>query len=83
MKVRRTSRYSTATSRPLYRAIEELELVTGGTESWEGCSSSTGAEAALPSLESNEGELGKPGGAGADTNPPEDQGDAAERVEVA
>jgi len=41
--------------------------------------------AAPPSPESNEGELRKQGAnnPGADTNPPEDQEDAVERVEVA
>src|SRR5207249_3054344 len=45
---------------------------------------STDAEAAQPSPESNERELGKQRGnnPGADTNPPEDQQDAVERVEV-
>jgi len=43
------------------------------------------AGAAPPSPESNEGELRKQGAnnPGADTNPPEDQQDAVERVEVA
>jgi len=42
-------------------------------------------QAAPPSPESDEGELGKQAGnnPGADTNPPEDQEDAVERVEVA
>jgi len=42
-------------------------------------------QAAPPSPESDEGELGKQAGnnLGADTNQPEDQEDAVERVEVA
>jgi len=46
---------------------------------------SMNAGAAPPSPESNEGELRKQGAnnPGADTNPPEDQQDAVERVEVA
>ena len=81
----RTSRYSTATSRALYKAIEELERVQAARNARENSTSSTDAEAAPPSPESNAGELGKQGGnnPGADTNPPEDQEDAVERVEVA
>jgi len=81
----RPSRYSTATSRALYKAIEELERVQAARKAWENSASSMDAEAAPPSPESDEGELGKQGGnnPGADTNPPEDHEDAAERVEVA
>ena len=81
----RTSRYSTTTRRALYKAIEELERVQAARKARENSASSTDAEVAPPSLESDEGELGKQGGnnPGADANPLEDQEDAVERVEVA
>jgi hypothetical protein len=81
----RASRYSTATSRALYKAIEELERLQAARKAREHSASSTDAEAAPPSSESDEGELGKQGGnnPGADTNPPEGQEDPVETVEVA
>jgi hypothetical protein len=59
----------------LSQAIKELETIQRSTD----------AKAAPRSPESNERELGKQAGnnPGADTNPPEDQEDAVESVEVA
>jgi hypothetical protein len=53
----RTSRYSTVTSRALYKAIEELEQLQTARKAREGCASSRDAEVAPPSPESNEREL--------------------------
>ena len=77
--------YSTATSRALYRAIQDLERLQAARKAREASASSTDAEATPQSSESNDGELGKQGvnNPGADTNSPEDQEDAVERVEVA
>jgi hypothetical protein len=50
----RASRYSTATSRALYKAIEELERLQAARKAREGSASSTDGEVATPSAEANE-----------------------------
>jgi len=77
--------YSTATSRALYKAIEEVERVQAARKARENSASSTDAEAAMPSAESDEGELGTPGGnnPGVDPNPSEDQEDPLGKDEAA
>ena len=69
----------------LSQAIKELETIQAARQPREDSASSTDAKAAPRSPESNERELGKQAGnnPGADTNPPEDQEDAVESVEVA
>jgi len=56
-----TSRYATATSRVLYRAIEELERVQAPRKAREESAASTDAEVAQSSAEVNEGQPEKQG----------------------
>jgi hypothetical protein len=51
----RTSRYSTATSRPVYRTIEELERVRAARKAREESAASMDAEPAEQPAELNEG----------------------------
>jgi len=57
----RTSRYSTATSRALYKAIEELERLQAARIAREDVASSTDTEAAPPSAEVKEEQPEKQG----------------------
>jgi hypothetical protein len=52
----RTSRYSTATSRALYKAIEELERQQAARKAREESAASTNAELVQPAAEANEGQ---------------------------
>jgi hypothetical protein len=56
-----TSRYSTATSRALYKAIEELERLQAARKAREGSASSSDGEVAPPSTEANKEEPEKQG----------------------
>jgi hypothetical protein len=57
----RTSRYSTATSRALYKAIEELGRQQAARNGREESSASTDAELVQPPAELNEGQPEKQG----------------------
>ena len=57
----RTSRYSTATSRALYKAIEELERLQAARKAREDSACSTDGEVAPPSTEANKEEPEKQG----------------------
>ena len=57
----RTSRYSTATSRALYKAIEELERLQAARKAREESAASTDAEPAARPAELNEGQPEKQG----------------------
>jgi len=57
----RTSRYSTATGRALYRAIEELERLQAARKAREQASASTDAEPAKRPAELDQGQPEKPG----------------------
>ena len=57
----RTSRYSTATSRALYKAIEELERLQAARKAREKAAASTDAELAQLRAEVNEGQTEQQG----------------------
>ena len=81
----RTSRYSTATSRALYKAIEELERLQAARLAREDSAALTDAELANPPAEVNSGQADKQGEnpGSSDTSAFEDPEDGVGKVEAA